>query len=218
MIKTEMSTNGKNEAEQKKIEVTPIRKQTVVFKVVGTAPYVQHRFSEKAKRQMEKKQKAGSQSKKGEKKESRNFEADCESARYISSEGWSGIPTSQFRAAMITACKLVGFHMSKAKLSLFPLNDGVDSREGTNLIKINGDYEMSIKPERLPNGAMDLRARPMWKKWSATVRVSYDADMFSATDVANLLNRAGIQVGIGEGRPDSRNSYGCGWGTFEIEN
>jgi len=39
---------------------------------------------------------------------------------------------------------------------------------------------------------------------------------FSGADIANLVLRAGIQVGIGEGRPFSKNSCGMGWGTFEI--
>jgi hypothetical protein len=30
--------------------------------------------------------------------------------------------------------------------------------------------------------------------------------------------RAGLQVGIGCGRPDSRTSNGCGWGKFQIVN
>jgi len=34
----------------------------------------------------------------------------------------------------------------------------------------------------------------------------------------NLLHRAGLQVGIMEGRPDSKDSCGCGWGTFKIAN
>lgn len=38
-----------------------------------------------------------------------------------------------------------------------------------------------------------------------------------AVDVANLMNRVGAQVGIGEGRPDSKNSAGMGWGLFSIE-
>ena len=36
-------------------------------------------------------------------------------------------------------------------------------------------------------------------------------------DVTNLLMRVGQQVGIGEGRPDSKNSAGMGWGTFNVE-
>jgi len=35
--------------------------------------------------------------------------------------------------------------------------------------------------------------------------------------LTNLLARAGLQVGIGEGRPDSKNSAGMGWGLFQIE-
>jgi hypothetical protein len=52
--------------------------------------------------------------------------------------------------------------------------------------------------------------------WSAEVRVQYDADQFSATDMANLMTRVGTQVGIGEGRPDSKMSAGMGWGTFKL--
>jgi hypothetical protein len=32
----------------------------------------------------------------------------------------------------------------------------------------------------------------------------------------NLLARVGMQVGIGEGRPDSRESAGIGFGLFRI--
>jgi hypothetical protein len=42
--------------------------------------------------------------------------------------------------------------------------------------------------------------------------------MFSLDDISNLLMRVGLQVGLGEGRPDSKKSAGMGWGTFEISN
>jgi hypothetical protein len=58
--------------------------------------------------------------------------------------------------------------------------------------------------------------RPLWRKWSADVRIRFDEDQFALIDVTNLLARAGVQVGIGEGRPNSRMSPGIGWGTFEI--
>jgi len=57
----------------------------------------------------------------------------------------------------------------------------------------------------------------MWREgWEAVVHITFDADMLTATDVANLLSRAGMQVGIGEGRPDSKSSCGMGWGTFAV--
>ena len=56
----------------------------------------------------------------------------------------------------------------------------------------------------------------MWKRWEAKVTLQWDGDQFGMADVANLLMRAGIQVGVGEGRPFSKKSHGCGWGTFEL--
>jgi hypothetical protein len=57
----------------------------------------------------------------------------------------------------------------------------------------------------------------MWNPgWEAIVTMRYDGDMFGATDMANLLSRVGMQVGVGCGRPDSRDSAGVGWGTFDV--
>jgi hypothetical protein len=56
----------------------------------------------------------------------------------------------------------------------------------------------------------------MYRKWAATLRIRYDAGMLTADDVVNLISRVGLQVGIGEGRPDSKDSAGIGFGLFEI--
>mgnify|MGYP000574967647 FL=1 len=69
---------------------------------------------------------------------------------------------------------------------------------------------------RNATGVADLRVRPMWREWSCVLRVTYDEDQFSLQDVTNLLVRVGTQVGIGEGRPDSRQSAGLGWGLFRL--
>lgn len=188
------------------------------FTITGTAPYVQHKFSEKARKTMHDAQEAGSQAKKGKKKTARDFWADYTAAMHASSKKWYGIPAGAFRCAMVSACRIVGFKMTLAKLGIFILADGFDADEGTPLIKITkGKPEYSEHAVRLPNGSCDLRARPMWNPgWEAVVRIRYDGDMFDATSVANLMMRVGEQVGIGEGRPDSPNSCGMGWGTFSI--
>ena len=69
---------------------------------------------------------------------------------------------------------------------------------------------------RNASGVIDLRARPMWQEWAFTLRLTYDGDQFSAEDVTNLVFRAGRQVGVGEGRPDSKKSAGMGWGLFSF--
>jgi hypothetical protein len=183
----------------------------------GTAPYVQHKFSEKARRAITDKQKAGAVAKKGTKKDPRDFDAEYKAAMHVSTDGWHGIPAPAFRNAMISACRTVGFKMTIGKLSVFVEPDGFDD-EGTPLVKITeGKPEPHEAYGRINNGmGTTVMVRPMWKKWAAVVTIKFDADQFSSADVANLMARAGGQVGVGEGRPDSKMSCGMGWGTFEI--
>lgn len=190
--------------------------RTAEFTIKGTAPYVQLKFAEKAKNAMKAKMEAGSQAKKGNKKEARDFDDDYAQALHVSEEGWYGIPAGAFRNAMISACRVVGFQMTKAKLAVFVNADGMDEAEGTPLVRIYGEPEMAVHHVRNATGVADLRVRGMWREWHANIRIRFDHDMFSVEDVTNLLARVGMQVGIGEGRPDGKQSAGMGWGTFEI--
>jgi hypothetical protein len=132
-------------------------------------------------------------------------------------EGWACIPAGAFRAAAISACRLVGFKMTMAKLSLFIEQDGLDAIDGTPLVRIHGDPEISEMMVRNATGVADIRVRPLWRDWSCDLRIRYDCDQFNRIDVANLLLRVGTQVGIGEGRPDSKSSNGLGFGLFRSE-
>lgn len=212
------AANLKEVPKQENVVITAPRLRTATFHIVGTAPYCQHRFSQKALEKMKTTQKAGSQARSKKIRDARNFEADYEAAKHISEDGWLGIPAPAIRSAMIDACRMVGFKMTMAKLSVFVEADGIDKVDGMPLIKIKGDCEMHEGGARNSNGNLDIRVRPLWRKWEADIRIRFDEDQFSLIDVTNLLARAGIQVGIGEGRPNSRMSSGIGWGTFEIAN
>lgn len=190
--------------------------QTALFKIVGTAPLVMNKFSAEAKEMMRAKQAAGGQAKKGKAREAKDFDACYEGAFHRSREGWPGMPCGALRAALISACRLVGFKMTLAKLALFIEADGYEKDEGTPLIRIEGEPHKAEHFVKNETGVADIRVRPMFDDWSAEVRVRYDADLFTAGDVANLLLRAGLQVGWGAGRPDSSASAGMGWGTFKI--
>lgn len=198
----------------REIQIPPPKFDTLIFQLEGTAPYMQARFAEKARNMMRAKHEAGSQGKKGKKRDARNFNEDYEQAKHVSQEGWCGIPASAFRAAMISSCRLVGFKMTLGKLSIFIEADGLDALDGTPLVQIEGEPEYNEMLVRNATGVADIRVRPLWRKWGCKLRVRYDADQFSAEDITNLLLRAGQQVGIGEGRPDSKASYGLGYGLF----
>jgi len=205
------------EISQKFVAIQAPNFKMMTYEVVGTAPLVMNKFSQKAREIMTAKQASGSQSKKGAKREGKDFDACYEGAFHRSREGWAGIPAAAFRAAMISACKLVGFHMTIGKLAIFVEADGFDADEGTPLVRILGDEPKRVElPVRNATGVVDIRVRPMWEKWNCKLQIRYDADMFDSESLTNLLARAGLQVGILEGRPDSKKSCGMGWGMFQL--
>lgn len=207
-----MATTKKSET----LTITAPDIRTAEFEIEGTAPYVQLKFPKKVAEMMRAKMEAGQQAKKNNKKEARDFDEDYRQALHVSEEGWYGIPAAAFRNALISACRVAGFQMTKAKLSVVAASDGLDAEEAIPLVRIYGEPEMRVDHVRNATGVADLRVRAMWKKWHATLRIQYDHEQFSLTDVTNLLARAGMQVGVGEGRPDSKQSAGLGWGTFRI--
>lgn len=198
------------------VVIEPPKFEMAEIKIVGTAPYVQNKFSHKAQQKIKETQEAGQQARKSRKREAKDFEAVYREAMHISREGWAGIPAPAFRNAMISACRMVGFKMTIAKMSVFIVAEGYDAEDGTPLVRIYGDPHPHQAMVRNATGVVDMRHRPMWDEWSAVVRVRWDADQFSAHDVVNLLARAGGQVGVGEGRPDSKMSNGQGWGMWEV--
>ncbi len=201
-----------------KLIIKPLKERTVIFEISGTVPLKQLRFSEKAKAAIMATQMAGSQAK-GKKRvrEKRDYDSDFKQSYYQMSDGSYGIPAAAFRNAMISACRTVGFAMTLAKLSIFCEEDGLDSIDETPLVRLEGKPTMSIDPVRNANGSCDLRARAKFSKWKASVRIRFDEDQFSLVDVANLFNRVARQVGIGEGRPDSKKSAGMGLGLFKLD-
>lgn len=190
--------------------------ETLMLRIRGTAPYVQHKFSAKAKAQIMATQAAGSTAKTKKVREAKDFDEVCRNATHYSREGWIGIPAASFRNAMISACRTVGFKMTLAKLACWVIADGFDADDGSPLVKIIGDHKRHDMYARNDNGSVDIRSRPMWETWEAEVCIRYDAGVLNRDDIINLMMRVGMQVGIGEGRPDSKNSAGMGWGTFEL--
>lgn len=206
-------------AKNETLTITPANFEVMPLTIVGVAPYVQNKFSAKAREKMKAQQEAGSTARKGGKREAKDFDQVYRDAIHYSDDGWVGIPAPGIRAALVSACRMAGFQMTKAKLAVFVEADGFDETDQTPLVRITkGEPELHETYVRNETGVVDLRPRPMWRAgWEAVVRLRFDADMFTAQDVANLLYRAGMQVGIGEGRPDSKKSCGQGWGLFEIK-
>jgi hypothetical protein len=199
-----------------KIEISPPNFELITLRIEGNSPLMTHKFSEKMRKQMEEKQTAKDATRK--KREPKDYVAEFNAARYISTKGWDGLPSAAIRAAMIGACRTVdGLTMTKAKGCFNVRADGRDVTDGTPLIKIEGKVARDTRPVRLESGVADMRNRPRYDDWACEVTIEYDADTLSAKDVANLLARAGLQVGLCELRPQAPNSFGGDFGTFSVK-
>lgn len=200
------------------VTISPPKFERIQLRLVGTAPYMQARFSAKAMQAMKAKMEAGPTAKKGGKKEARDFDQDFRQAQHVSSDGWNGVPAAAIRNACIDVCRMVGFKMTHAKMSIFAEADGLDAVDGTPLVRLDAPAPERVDmATRNATGVADIRVRPMWREWAVNVVVRFDSDQFTTSDVVNLLARAGEQVGIGEGRPFSKSSNGLGFGTFRVE-
>ncbi len=190
-----------------------------VFKIKGVpgSPLVMHKFSTKTQIQMLQDMEAGKPAGSRKKREPLDVEAQYNSARYINRAGWDGINATGFRHGMVSMCRLVGFKMTLAKLSVFIVADGVDEeRPQVPLVRIYGKPIMQEDMARTATGRAYVTLRPAYHDWYAKLKIRWDADQFTLEDMANLLARVGLQGGIGEGRNDSKMSAGMGWGMFEV--
>jgi len=204
-------------AEAEVITISPPNFQHIKLDLEGTAPLMQARFSAKAMQAMMSKMAAGSSAKKGTKREARDFDEDFQQAMHVSEDGWIGVPAAALRNACIDVCRMVGFKMVYARMSIFVLPDGNDKVDGQPLIKLDaGEPERTEMATRNATGVADIRIRPMWREWRLHPVFRFDGDQFKESDVVNLVARAGEQIGLGEGRPFSKMSNGMGFGTFRI--
>ena len=199
------------------VVITPPDFRHLAVDIRGTTPLVVNRFSAKAMEIMRQTQEAGSTARSRKTREAKDFDALFEGAKHVSDDGWEGIHAAAFRNAAISACRACGFKMTHAKLAFMVIADGFDRVDGAPLVRLTeGVAEQWVAPTRNATGVIDLRCRPMYREWGATLRIRYDAGMLTDGDVVNLIARVGMQVGVGEGRPDSKQSAGLGFGLFDV--
>lgn len=199
------------------VAIKPPDFRRIELNIRGTAPLVINRFSQKAMEIMREAQEAGGTAKTKRTRDPKDFDALYEGAKHVSDQGWEGVHAAAFRNAAISACRICGYKMTHAKLAFMVVADGFDRVDGAPLVKLTeGEAVPWTVPVRNQTGVADLRCRPMYREWGALLRIRYDAGVFTADDMVNLISRVGIQVGIGEGRPDSKESAGLGFGLFEI--
>ena len=207
------TTEGTEAVGQSALEVLDLQRVVYTIPVVGTAPLITQRWSEKARRMMLDAQQSSTR----KKREAKDPEALFDAARYRLPDDRDGVPATAFKAAIVHAARLFdGITQVALKQAIVVLGDGRDDR-GDDLVAIDyGELRMREDTPRNATGVADLRYRPQYWPWSATLRVlTIEGQIKDEASVIRLVNAAGFG-GVGEWRPTSPKSVTGTFGTFEV--
>lgn len=182
---------------------------TVQMKVTikGLTPVIFHKWDEKAIKMIEDKQ----QKKATKGRETRNPEAEYEASFYYDSEGRIAIPARNIKQAIVGSARfLPDVKMTILRGTIFVWGDA----DGMiPVIYKEKDKTMRRDMVTVGMGTADVRYRGQISNWSMTFLIEYDADLLSASQVINLLQRAGRSQGLMEWRPEKNGDNGM----FSVE-
>lgn len=210
-----VSTNGQSASEQgiaDTIRLTPVKITTIDVPIVGTTELIMHNWSAKSRDMMRQAQMQGGAKKAKAPREAKDPEAEYEAAFYRLTDSRPGMPATAFKAAMVNAVRYFdGLTLVLAKQMLFVVGEGPD-----NLVPIEGDVRMREDTPRLSSGVPDLRYRPGFFPWSATLRIRFPSSNIDVDSVVSLVDAAGLG-GVGDWRPTSPKSCTGTFGMFEVK-
>ncbi len=180
--------------------ITPMK-----VKLIGTSPLIFHKWDEKAIRMILDKQ----MKKAAKGREVRDPEKEYEASFYRDAKGNIAFPARNIKQAIVGSARFVaGVPMTILRGAIFIEGDA------------DGMIPVKYKEKRMRQdmvivgmGTADIRFRGELIDWSMEILIKFDADLLSAEQVLNLLQRAGFSQGLGEWRPERNGDNG----TFTLQ-
>lgn len=190
------------------IEIDRIAAETIAVPIIGTAPLIVHRFSEKARREMLETQQGRKKT-----KQIRDPEADYEASLYhLKGDSGYGFPATGFKKATIGAVRY--YHdLTMTGLQQMLFFRGEIGTDGIALVRIEGEPVMREDVVRLGGRSADLRYRPMFSDWSAVLQVTFVKSAITRASVLLLIDAGGMGIGVGEWRVEKKGDFG----TYQID-
>lgn len=207
----------------KEVEIPEMPTKTVEVPIVGTSLLCQHRWSEKARKQIRDKQTG----KATEGQDTKDPELNARSSLHIMDdskrEAWNQgeidkseitfvIPAIAFKKAMVRGAKQTDYlPMTDARGAFFVM--GVDHPEKVTVEHGEDDPYMREDMVRVGRNKADIRYRGAFDDWAATLRIEYNSKVVSVEQVIQIVELAGYGVGVGEYRPENDGQ----WGRFQTK-
>lgn len=192
------------------IQINKVARETIFIPIIGTAPLIVSRFSEKAKRAMLDKQQG-----RRTLKEKRDPQTEYEASLYRLGEGY-GFPAVGFKKATIGGARYYGKSVTMTELRQYLFFSGETSpTEAQMLVRINGEPKLREDYVRLAGAgrSADLRYRGEFVDWTAVLEIVYVKTCISRESVLSLVEAGGMGVGVGEWRPEHNGEFG----TYQID-
>jgi hypothetical protein len=193
------------------VTIPGIKTEKVTALIIGTAPLITHKFSEKMQAAILAKHTGEASAGREKKDPHANFEA----ARYRTADGGDGVPAGGVKAALVEACdKSTGLAASKAK-GVFRVAPDCPA---TNLVKIISPNEPRMREDVVRNatGVVDIRHRPEYWPWAMLINVEFMPTFASMRQVLQAIEAAGFRIGLCEWRPASKMSKSGSYGTWRL--
>lgn len=193
------------------VTIPGVKTEKITTLIVGTAPLIVHKFSEKARQAILDKQ----MKKATGGREAKDPEANYQAARHRLADGTDGVPAGGVKAAFVDGFgKDAGVFVSKAKGGIRVLPDCA----ATNLIRIISPGEPRMREDLVRNesGVVDIRHRPEYWPWAMLVTVEYLPTVASQAQVLQAIAKSGFTTGLCEWRPSSKESKSGTYGTWRF--
>ena len=224
-------------AKKEVVEIRPLEFVECKLNIVGDTSMIQHKWSEKAKRQMLESQTG---TKKGKSKEAKNPVFDFVESMYwtkgkpnvdskmkpeeieeafveaVQNGARFGFPVSGIKQAAISASYRMGWSKDKASLRGVFFVDAVDELDPSNteLAVIESDAPTMREDMVRISGTTDIRYRGEFNNWSTTIKLRYNKNgNYSLENIINMINAGGVVCGLGEWRPECDGNHGM----FHVE-
>ncbi len=181
-------------------------KKFMTIELIGETPLIMHKMSEKSKKMIRDKQ----QKKAKQPRKARNPKQEFKDAMYTDGNGGYLFPARAFKAAAVEACRQTdGITMTSARQMFF-----VSGLKEVEWVNIESDPPiMREDVVTIGQGTTDLRYRPQFNNWKASIEVRFLEDVISPEQIVNIFELAGFCSGIGEDRP---NKKGHTFGMFKV--
>lgn len=184
----------------RRLTVPTIERVTLRARIEGTTPLIVNRMSEAKIEAIEKSQAGAAKTK----KPPRDPHAEFAGAQYRLADGGHGFPGGGVKRAMVTAGQRFADEKGTELLGAFTVP--------AELLRIVADADPRMRTDRVvlagPSRTTSVAYRPEYWPWAMDVPLIVNVSFIPVDRVINLLQIAGISVGLGEWRVEKKGTFG----------